>query len=186
MTRQIQDTEVMRLVEIANKLEYRYVDDSAMWDGSPFEWVRGGLSSRRKGVVFEELVSEWCVEKGLRVTKSPDSDADRIIAGARSEIKGSTLWKGGTYRFQQIRDQDYQVLVCLGLSPYDAHCWVIPKKDVMELWACATITSQHRGAGGSDTAWIAVNPANPPDWIRPYGGTLTAGFAQLQSLTGKI
>ena len=186
MSAQIHDPEVARLVEIANRLEHRYVDDSDMWDGSPFEWIRGGLASRRKGVVFEELMSQWCVAKGLQVVKSPDSDADHIIAGLRAEIKGSTLWKGGTYRFQQVRNQNYRILLCMGISPYDARCWVIPKDDVMRLWDKGIITSQHGGSGGSDTAWIAVNPASPPNWIRPYGGTLTAGFARLRSLVGQI
>ena len=186
MSDQIHDPEVMRLVEIANRLEHRYIDDINIWDGSPFEWIRGGLASRRKGVVFEELVSEWCVAKGLHVARSPDSDADRIIAGLRVEIKGSTLWKGGMYRFQQVRNQNYRILLCLGISPYDAHCWVIPKDDVMELWDEGKITSQHGGSGGSDTAWIAVNPTSPPDWIRPYGGTLSQGFAQIQSLIPQI
>ncbi len=186
MTTRIHDPEVTRLVEIANRLEHRYIDDRDTWDGSPFKWIRGGLASRRKGVVFEELVSEWCATKGLHVTKSPDSDADRIIAGLRVEIKGSTLWKGGTYRFQQVRNQNYRILLCLGISPYDAHCWVIPKGDVMELWDEGKITSQHGGSGGSDTAWIAVNPTSPPDWIRPYGGTLSQGFAQFQSLISQI
>ena len=187
MTTQIHDPEVLRLVEIANRLEYRYIDDSNIWDGSPFEWLKGGLASRRKGVAFEELVSEWCVAKGLHVTKSPDSDADRIIDGLRAEIKGSTLWKGSAYTFQQIRDQNYDIVVCLGISPFDAHCWVMLKDDIMALRDEGLISPQHGGSRGSDTLWInGVNPKNPPDWIRPYGGTLSAGFAQLRSLTMQI
>ncbi len=186
MTTQIHDPEVRRLVAIAETIENKYVEDSAVWEGSPFAWLKGGLASRRKGVAFEELVSAWCAERGLTVTTSPDSDADRIIGGLRAEIKGSTLWKGGTYRFQQVRNQNYRILLCMGISPYDAHCWVIPKDDVMGLWNEGIITSQHGGSGGSDTAWIAVNPISPPDWIRPYGGTLTAGFAQLRSLIQQI
>ncbi len=57
MSTQIHDPEVIWLVEIANRLEHRYIDDSSIWDGSPFEWLKGGLASRRKGVAFEELVS---------------------------------------------------------------------------------------------------------------------------------
>ena len=190
MTARIHDPEVIRLIEIANRLEHRYIDDSDIsdiWDGSPFEWLKGGLASKRKGVAFEELVSEWCIAKGLHVAKSPNSDADRIIAGLRAEIKGSTLWKGGAYTFQQIRDQNYNFVVCMGISPFDAHCWVIPKDDIMALRDEGLISPQHGGSRGSDTLWInGVNPKNPPDWLRPYDGTLTAGFAQLQYLTSKI
>ena len=184
MSLQIHDPEVMRLVEIANRLEYRYIDDMNVWEDSPFEWLKGGLASRRKGVAFEELVSEWCVVKGLHVARSPDSDAYRIIAGLRAEIKGSTLWKGNVYTFQQIRDQTYDIVVCMGISPFDAHCWVIPKSDIMALRDEGLISPQHGGSRGSDTLWInGVDPKNPPDWILPYGGSLAAGFAQLQSLT---
>ncbi len=186
MATQIQDPEVRRLAAIATRLENNYLGNNTQWDGSQFAWLKGGLPSRRKGVAFEELVSEWCATKGLTVTASPDSDADRIIGGLRTEIKGSTLWESGGYRFQQVRDQNYRILVCLGISPFDAHCWVIPKDDVMKFWDDDVITSQHGGAGGSDTAWIAVNPAHPPNWLRPYGGTLGKGFARLQSLTGQV
>ena len=58
MATRIQDPEVVRLIEIANRLEHRYLDDVNIWDGSPFQWLKGGLASRRKGVAFEELVSE--------------------------------------------------------------------------------------------------------------------------------
>ena len=45
------------------------------------------------------------------------------------------LWQTGTYKFQQIRNQNYRFVVCLGISPHDAHCWIIPKNVLMELWA---------------------------------------------------
>jgi hypothetical protein len=56
----------------------------------------------------------------------------------------------------------------------------------MALWDAGIVRSQHGGAGSSDTAWITVNPATPPDWLFPYGGTLAAGLAQIQSLTRQI
>ena len=187
MTVQIHDPEVQRLAAIADRLEIKYLGNNTQWDGSRFAWLKGGLASRRKGVAFEELVSEWCRARGLAVDSSPDSDADRIIGGLRAEIKGSTLWEGGTYTFQQIRDQNYHVVVCLGISPYDAHCWVIPKDDVMALRNAGLITPQHGGRRGNDTLWLnGVNPQNPPGWLRRYGGTLNEGFARLQALTRQI
>lgn len=87
------------------------------------------------------------------MVKSPDSDADRNIAGTRAEIKFSTLWKSGVYKFQQLRDQNYQVAVCLGIGPFDAHCWAIPKTFIMQNWGKAEgLTPQHGGARGPDTA----------------------------------
>ncbi len=67
-----------------------------------------------------------CAAKGLAVERSRDSEADRVIAGVRVEIKFSTLWRDrGGYTFQQLRDQNYEVAVFLGISPFDAHCWVV-------------------------------------------------------------
>ena len=185
MATPIHDAEVRRLAAIADALSGEYIGDNADWVNSPFAWIKN-QPSRRVGAIFEALVSEWCVTAGMRVTRSPDSEADRIIAGVRTEIKGSTLWKGGTYRFQQIRDQNYGILFCLGISPFDAHCWAIPKAVVMQWWGDGIIRSQHGGAGGTDTAWLAVNPSAVPDWLQPYGGTLSDGLAQLRSLSRQI
>lgn len=182
MTQQIQDREVNRLSAIATNLKRNYVQDQDRWSGSPFEWLRA-LPSRRRGAVFEKLISEWCAESGLEVSASPDSDADMVISGSRVEIKGSTLWETGTYTFQQIRDQNYQALVCLGISPSDAHCWAIPKQEIMRLWHQGVIRSQRGGIRGADTAWITVDPTEPPDWILPYGGSLDAGLGSLRALT---
>ena len=182
MTQQIQDREVDRLSMIATNLKRDYVQDQDRWSGSPFEWLRT-LPSRRRGAVFERLIAEWCAESGLEVFASPDSDADMIVSGSRIVIKGSTLWETGTYTFQQIRDQNYRVLVCLGISPFDAHCWAIPKQEIMRLWDQRVIRSQHGGIHGTDTAWITIDPTNPPGWILPYGGSLDAGLGSLQDLT---
>ena len=183
MTIGINDPEVQHLAAIAGILEQDYRNAATNWTHSPFGWIKA-LPSRSAGAVFESLVAGWCAAKGLDVTRSPDSDADRVMSGLRTEIKGSTLWRNGSYKFQQLRDQNYGMVVCLGVSPFDAHCWVIEKDTVMTLWSNGTISSQHGGASGTDTAWITVNPEQPPDWIRPLGGSLSAGFARIQTLTG--
>ena len=182
MTQQIQDHEVSRLSTIATGLKRDYVQDRDRWSGSPFDWLRS-LPSRRRGAVFGKLIAEWCAESGLDVSTSPDGDADLVIAGSRVEVKGSTLWETGTYTFQQIRDQNYRILVCLGISPFDAHCWAVPKQEIMRLWRKGTIRSQHGGIHGTETAWLTIDPANPPDWIRAYGGSLGAGLGSLRNLT---
>ena len=184
MVRHIQDHEVNQLSTIATNLKRDYVQDQDRWSDSPFGWLRN-LPSRRRGAVFEKLFAEWCAESGFGVLKSPDSDADIVISGARVEVKGSTLWETGTYTFQQIRDQNYRVLVCLGISPFDAHCWAIPKQEIMRLWSAGDIRSQHGGIRGNDTAWITVDPTSPLPWLRGYGGSLAEGLASLRNLVGQ-
>ena len=154
--------------------DYPSEDDDA-WKESPFNWIRTRRSSRQRGTIGEKLVSGYLALKGFDVTRSPDSGADRIVGGKRVEIKTSTLWDGGLYRFQQIRDQDYHFALCLGISPFDAHCWVVPKDVLLEGWASGAVgmTSQHGGSSGTDTAWLSVNPDNVPEWLSQWGGTLS-------------
>jgi len=127
MQHRIPDPETQLLASIAASLEHDYLDpEEALWKDSPFGWIRM-TPSRRRGKIGEQLIASWCAAKGLNVVRSGDSEADRIIEGRRVEIKFSTLWASGVYTFQQIRDQNYSYLICLGLPPFDAHCWVISK-----------------------------------------------------------
>ena len=164
----ILDPEVRWLASNGQMLQGDYInpEQDRLWKDSPFDWIRR-LPSRRKGKVGEQLVAGWCAAKGLDVTTSGDSDTDRIIAGKRVEIKMSTLWENGIYKFQQLRDQDYEYVICLGISPFDAHRWVIPKAVV---WARAS--SQHGGSQGIDTRWLSFEAASPAAWLADYGGRL--------------
>ena len=121
------------------------------------------------------MVSGYLALKGFDVTRSPDAGADRVVGGKRAEIKMSTLWQGGFYKFQQLRDQNYDFALCLGISPFDAHCWVLPKNVLLDSWAnrAAGITPQHGGRAGTDTAWLSVDPDAIPEWLNEWGGGLS-------------
>jgi len=172
----IDDPEFQLIATIAASLEPAYVRSGAdPWEGSPFAWIRT-TSSRRRGAIGEALVAGWSAAKGFDVVKSKKSDADRIIHGHRVEVKFSTLWESGGYKFQQIRDQEYDLLFCLGVSPFGASAWLIPKSALFE--HVIGHTGQHTGAGGRDTAWLGFMAAKPPPWLEPFGGTL-AGVARV-------
>ncbi len=185
MTREITDPEVQLLVAISGTLRADYADDDLAWAGSPFAWIKT-RPSRQVGAIGEKLVAGWCAAKDLDVNRSPDSDCDRLIDGHRAEIKFSTLWKNGGYKFQQLRDQNYAFAVCLGVSPFDAHAWVVPKSVIMDgVGTLAGLKSQHGGAAGKDTAWLHVVPGEVPDWLRSYGGTLADAFRVLKKLVSR-
>lgn len=178
--RAIKDDEVNALAGIAAKLAPTYVDpERDPWAGSPFAWIRT-RPSRQVGKIGEQLVADWAAAKGLRVSRTGDAEADRVIDGRRVEIKFSTLWAGGGYKFQQIRDQRYELLLCLGLSPFNASCWVIPKMDIQSALRGTSqldgLTGQHTGAAAADTHWLSFHAERPPDWLRRYGGTLTEAY----------
>jgi len=175
------DSEVQLLASIATVLRNDYIREGATdpWAGSPFAWIRT-LPSRQVGKIGEQLVSGWAAAKGLDVTASPDSEADRIIGSHRMEIKFSTLWASGVYKFQQLRDQNYEYAICLGISPFDAHCWVVPK-NLLYLHVIGH-TPQHKGRSGTDTFWLSFAAIKPPFWLQSTGGTLASAFAELQRI----
>jgi len=180
--RRISDPEVQMLAAIAGTLRGDYVDaaQEEAWAGSPFNWIRA-RPSRQIGKIGEQLVAGWCAAKGLDVTASGDSEADRVIGGRRVEIKCSTLWRSGVYKFQQLRDQNYELAICLGVSPFDASCWVI-SKDLLREHVIGH-TPQHMGRRGRDTFWLSFPAEDPPAWLDPCGGSLAQAFAVLERLT---
>jgi hypothetical protein len=180
MRRAVTDPDVQILASLSAAVEADYLrPDDHPWVGSPFEWILA-CPSRQKGAIGEQLVAGWCAAKGLDVIRSKNSDADRIIEGHRTEIKFSTLWTSGVYKFQQIRDQQYDHLFCLGLSPFDAHAWVIPKPVLLQ--HVIGKLGQHTGATGADTAWLSLRGDAPVAWMKPYGGRLSDAFQVLVSL----
>jgi hypothetical protein len=177
---EVTDPEVRILAELSQTLRTEYAEDELAWEGSPFQWIKT-RPSRQVGTIGEKLVAGWCAANDFDVTKPPNSDADRVIDGLLTEIKFSTLWAAGGYKFQQIRDQDYEIVICLGVSPFDAHCWVLPKSVLLE--HVIGHTPQHGGQRGSDTAWIHVDPNDVHPWTAPWGGSLAEAREVLQGLT---
>ncbi len=181
----ISDPDTQMLAAIAGILRADYPDDDINWEGSPFAWIKNRPSARQKGAICEKLVAGFLAAKDFDVARSPDSEADRIVSGLRIEIKSSTLWENGSYRFQQLRDQNYDIAICLGISPFEAHCWVLPKSVIMAGWGTLEgLSSQHRGQAGTDTAWLQVYPDNVQSWLLPYGGTLAKAAGILARLSG--
>ena len=106
-----------------------------------------------------------------------------MVNRRRIAIKFSMIWEEGVYTFQQIRDQRYDLLICLGVSPFDAHSWVFSKEFLLENRGnLEGFTFQHRGRDGIDTAWIHVDPAAPQDWLAEHGGTLPEALDRLSHL----
>ncbi|HMD90206.1 MAG TPA: hypothetical protein VKF38_13670 [Anaerolineaceae bacterium] len=173
-------TDFKLLATASSYLRKDFEEGYTEWLNSPFEWILH-LPAGSKGKLGKHLIYQWCALKGLSVDRCTDSEADMLINGHRVEVKFSTLWKSGIYKFQQIRDQNYEYSVCLGISPFEAHCWVLSKA-VLKRYVIGHL-GQHTGNEGKETAWITVDPKNPLDWIRPYGGTLEQAFVVLRNLS---
>lgn len=174
------DKEFSLLASAANFIKPELLVEREEWNGSPFEWILN-LPAGTKGKLGKKLILQWCALKGLSTNKSPDSEADGLINNHRVEFKFSTLWKQGIYKFQQLRNQNYEYAVCLGISPFTAHCWVVNKKTLLK--HVIGHQGQHTGAGGIETAWFSVDPNNPPEWIAGLGGSLDKAYEILKMLS---
>lgn len=178
------DPHIREIVRITESLHKDYSSLNLDWKESPFAWIKS-LPSKTVGKIGEQIIERWCMAHNFDVRSSPDSDADRIINGLRVEIKFSTLWQSGIYKFQQLRNQAYDVVICLGISPFNVHCWVLSKRLILEKWKSGEIRSQHGGGAGQDTAWIEVKPDNPHAWLTPRLGGPTAAIQLLRQFTNR-
>lgn len=178
----ISDPDTRILASLAQGLQGDYINpETDPWTGSPFAWIRT-RPSRQRGKIGEQLLAGWCATHDLNVSRSPDSEADRIVENHRVEIKFSTVWANGSYLFQQIRNQNYDLLICLGISPFMAHAWILSKKEVTKKILGHSEYSQHRGRQGSDTYWLRVSPDEGHVVFSPQSGKLSAVYKKLAEL----
>ena len=170
------------MAALAAGLELEYDEQGQdPWERSPFRWIRQ-QASRRRGKIGEQLLSGLLAARDFAIGPSGDSQSDRRVNGKAVEIKFSTLWQSGIYKFQQIRDQQYDLLVCLGMSPFNAHGWAIPKR-ALHQHVFGKGMGQHTGAAGAETAWLSFTPDAPYPWMTAYGGSLGEMIRVLRRLT---
>ena len=153
--------------------EFEGLDDK--WLDSPLEWMTK-LAPPKKGSIAKKIITSWCAARGFSVQHTKEKNVDLMINDIRYAIKFSFLWSNGKYKFQQIRGQGYDYLICLGLSPSNAHCWVIDKK-----YAIKNATPQHKGTTGAEY-WISIDPTRIDEWAKNCGGSLDQAFQILKSL----
>jgi len=144
------------------------------WSTSPYKWLRE-LQSRTRGKAGEQIIAGWLASEGFTVGKPSSSNSDRSVELTQVEIKLSTQWDSGEFRFQQIRDQDYRFVILLGVMPQELKVWILPKKVALKY-----STPQHTGKGGAETRWLAFDAANPPKWLTRYGGNAQEAVAAVR------
>ncbi len=168
--------EFIMLAAKAISLQEKIEDEINPWEFSPFEWILK-LPPRKKGKLGGNLVGSWLADKGLHSESIKDSSETLKINGLKFAVKFSTLWTNGIYKFQQVRAKGYDYVICLGISPFDAHCWVVERQ-----YAIKNAKPQHkRGAKVADY-WVEIDPNEPPDWIKNCGGGLDQAYRILKSL----
>jgi len=134
-----------------------------MWLGSPFYWI-SILPSRRKGMIGEKILKQQAELEKISTKKAKSSDYDLLINNIKVEVKLSLLWEAGTYVFQQIRDQGYDVVACIALHPDGtSRLWVIPKAIMME-----HCIPQHDPDGINNVLWLHIHANNIPEWMKTF------------------
>lgn len=139
-----------RLASVASYLQQNFDTQNEMWKGSPFEWLRQ-LSARRKRKFGRILISSWFKNEGLDIEKTRDVSETLEVKGNKIAFKFSTLWTTGEYKFQQIREDGYDYVLCFGISPFEAHAWVFEREYIL-----AHASKQHKAGKGAEY-WISID-----------------------------
>lgn len=168
--------EFVMFATTSSYLKQELEETSDLWNNSPFEWVIK-LPPRKKGKLGGKLVASWLASKDLKIDTTKNASETILVNKHKIAIKFSSLWAGGFYKFQQIRNTGYDIVLCLGISPFQIHCWVFDKK-----YALAHATKQHKG-GAKSEYWMTINPNIPPEWTKGHGGTLDEAYKLLKRKT---
>jgi hypothetical protein len=172
-----EDFEHMVQASMDLAIEHPEIQD---WEGSPFEWILA-VPPGTRGKVGRQLVAAWAKKSGFPVRMvTEDKQLYLQIGGQLVQVKMSTLWKSGIYRFQQIRDKDYDYCLCLGISPRDVHVWLLPK-EALDLHVIGQL-GQHTGADSLETYWFDAGPGAVQPWLEPYGNQLSDAREQLAAV----
>lgn len=155
------------VVSITNDFIAEYPQSTA-WQDSPFNWIRC-LPPGSKGVIGRAIGSGLLQSNGFTVTARTNQlrvNAQGIL------VRIALMWEEGVLKFQNLREPDFDHVLCFGLCPNEAFAWFIPKEEVWKDGTVRTdnagVTAQHKGAD----AWISINLSSVPLWLKPYGGTL--------------
>jgi len=167
----------MLLTEIATKsntYQQWYQEDTSFWDGSEFEKLKV-MSSRKKGAQAERLTADIMEGLGCDVprdrngnNKKPysSSDFDLFIDGFRVEVKMSTAWDNTLNKFtwQQLRNQDYQRVIFVGINPNHLDMWWCTKEELRSFIFGRDKYRQHAGKnGGQELYWIHTSGGDTVD-----------------------
>lgn len=159
------------LIDITNDLLPQYPDTHA-WDNSPFAWILH-LPPGSKGVIGRSIASGLLQSYGL----TPMATGHRLTVNAQGIlVRIAMAWDTGVMKFQNMRDEDYEHVLCIGLLPQSAQAWFIPKTEIWQGNQIRTdnagISGQHEGAD----AWLSINPSTVQSWVQPYGGTIESAM----------
>jgi hypothetical protein len=146
------------LAGLAADLSGDFTEPADDWDDSPYLWLKQ-LPPVSRGRAAAALLHRWCQHLGIPATANPKAPTELSTPAGTVQVKSSTLWSAGEYRFQAVRPGHHTHLALLGISPHRAHLWVLP----------SGLALAHRDNVRGDAGWITLTPTRPAAWTHPYG-----------------
>jgi hypothetical protein len=146
-------------------------EEDVAWEGSPFDWFRKKASAT-KGRLGRDLVAALLMSAGFTSFRR---GMDVVANEQAIKVRLSLKWGAGHFKFEQLRDSNYDFVFCLGLCPDRAYGWLIPKEELIDdgnMQDRVGLTPQHGGQSGTEDFWLSVNPSDVQDWLIPYGGSI--------------
>jgi hypothetical protein len=143
------------------------------WQGSLFEsfWLMS--SPKSKGARGERLAADIMESLGHDILRDGSgkpcrrgSDYDITVDGQRTEVKLSLTWGAAEnqWTWQQIRDQDYDRIIFIGINPNNVKMWWATKEDLLKHVIGNRAFQQHGGKkAAGNTYWIN---RKIPSWFR--------------------
>jgi len=144
------------LAATASMLENEFKARDRFWANSPFEWMHY-LTSSQKEKIGKELILSWLEREGIALELNDQKISYRF----------STLFTEGNYEFKNTKKDDYDHLLCLGISPFETHAWVFERADIL---------------AHSKEDRIALNPKKLPTWVNKSEGSLKNAIQYLKKL----
>jgi hypothetical protein len=170
----------LEAISVTLKKTYDTPED-AEWKDHPLEWIRSKPSARI-GKIGRLFVTELCNQAELQ---AKGVGYALLIGKKKFQVRFSTGWSGGGFKFEQLRFEKYEAVICLGITPERAFAWVIPQTVIFgtngTILKKDGLTPQHKGKGGSETAWINVNVQEIPEWMTPYGDSVADAVKKLKA-----
>ena len=131
------------------------------------------------GSYLETQGVEVCSSKQARKEKLVDttiklSDYDLYLKsmGLRAEVKTSTRWgEGANFTFQQIRDQEYDIIIFQFILPNEEILFYCTKEAAVN-FIMIDGHGQHGGGDATETYWITFDLEHVPNYIIPISELL--------------
>jgi hypothetical protein len=149
--------------------------------GSQNDWFKI-LSSKRKGKAGELMVGAALEREGVDVWSSKQARKGKLVDTSvklsdydlylktlelRAEVKTSTMWgEGKNFTFQQIRNQEYDIIIFQFVLPNEVKLFYCTKEDAVN-YIMIDGHGQHGGGKATETFWITFDLDNVPNYIIP-------------------